>query len=54
MKLIDTGKPVAMLGVGVRSMGLKFLVEKVARASIRISPVPYELSGHSNARAPSR
>jgi hypothetical protein len=31
--------------VGVRSVGLKFLEEKVARASIPISPVPYELSG---------
>ncbi|MNJ23210.1 hypothetical protein D3C77_175890 [compost metagenome] len=53
MELIDTGKPVVISGVGVKSVGLKFLEEKVARASIRISPVPCEVSGHSNARAPS-
>lgn len=36
MVLIDTDKEVVISGVGLRPVGLKFLVEKVPVASIQI------------------
>jgi hypothetical protein len=42
MVLIDTGKEVVISGVGLRPVGLKFLVAKVANASIHIRPYPNE------------
>jgi len=57
MVMIDTGKEVVISGVGARSVGLKFLVEKVANASIQIASVQMSevlILLHSNSRGQNR